>query len=106
MKHSGLGIASFVISLLVALGMCLLIALSSLALTAAGTSLNSELPVIGVGILMMLTIGASLVSIGLGIGSLFEKLRRKVFGILGIVFSILTNVGLFVLVIIGNQMTL
>jgi hypothetical protein len=43
----------------------------------------------------------SLVSLGLGIGALFQQNRHKVFPILGIVISALTLFGTILLMLIG-----
>ena len=87
-KHSGLGIASFIISIVTGVLMFLLIAIAGImeSSTPGGIDENSaEAALIGflaIGFLLL-----DLVAIGLGIGGLVQENRKKVFAILGVSFS-------------------
>lgn len=90
LKHSGLGIASFILFLVVlATGFvffstCGIASPDGESITPAlpaGDSLHLEVP--------LLCSGAILVSLGLGIAGLCQRNRRHVFAILGTIFSAL-----------------
>ena len=46
-------------------------------------------------------LGASLVALGLGIGGLIQKDRKKIFAILGTVFAAITFLGTILLMMVG-----
>ncbi len=100
-KHSGIGIASFVISILagILIFIVLGIAGSLEASTPGGIDENStEAVMVGLAIIGLLLL--SVLAVGLGVGGLFQKERKKIFAILGTVFSsflILSVIGLMVL---------
>lgn len=100
-KHSGIGIASFVISILagILIFIVLGIAGSLEASTPGGMDENStEAVMVGLAIIGLLFL--NVLSVGLGIGGLLQKERKKIFAILGTVFSsflILSVIGLMVL---------
>ncbi|TCK98405.1 hypothetical protein EDC19_0825 [Natranaerovirga hydrolytica] len=88
-KHSGVGIASFVISLIVGVIMFANI------MYAGYVSLNMhtydfqslEAVLLIVGAIMILSLIICLVGLGLGIAGLIQKNRKRVFSILGVVFN-------------------
>lgn len=100
-KHSGIGIASFIISIVagILIFIVLGIAGSIEASTPGGMDENStEAVMIGLAIIGLLFL--NVLSVGLGIGGLLQKERKKIFAILGTVFSsflILSVIGLMVL---------
>jgi hypothetical protein len=57
-----------------------------------------------VGLILFAFLGAALVALGLGIGGLLQKERKKIFAILGAVFSSVCLVGTISLVILGLTM--
>ncbi|MBD2866527.1 MULTISPECIES: hypothetical protein [Paenibacillus] len=110
LKHSGLGIASFIISVTM-LGAIILsfVVMTSLAadlITGGGLPdeqmLLEKSPILI--LFVFLILGALVLDIVggvLGIVSLFQKERKKVFGILGTIFCFLPIVGFFLLFLIG-----
>ena len=101
-KHSGLGIASFITSIASGLPLALIVILAGTieALTPGG--MDSQSPVaMAVGLAMFFFIFIGLVSIGLGIAALIQKDRKKIFAILGTVFSAVVVFGIFGLLLIG-----
>lgn len=105
MKHSGLGIASFTISIISAVLIFILLVVAGVieASNPGGIQEESmEAVTIGLGIILMLF--ANLVAIGLGIGGLCQSERRKIFAILGTTFSTLTTLLAVLLIIIGNSL--
>ena len=88
LKHSGLGIASFCISIAagVFIFFTFIVAGAIGAATPGGMDEESVTAVL-VGLALITFLFASLVSLGLGIGGLFQKERKKVFAILGTIFS-------------------
>ncbi|MBD2848235.1 hypothetical protein IDH44_23825 [Paenibacillus sp. IB182496] len=103
-KQSGLGIASFVIAIV-----CLAASIGLMLLAAAGMEdlLNQTGPidmeeaqsiaasgsVIVAGLLMLATLGLSLVGLVLGIVGLVMKHRRKAFAIIGVILNGLLLLG-------------
>lgn len=105
LKHSGLGIASFAISIVSAVLIFILFVIAGAieASTPGGIREESvEAVVIGLGIILMLFV--NLVAIGLGIGGLCQSDRRKIFAILGTCFATLTTLLAVLLIIIGNSL--
>lgn len=102
LKHSGLGIASFVVSLAGGAAlMGLIIAAGVIEATAPGTMDANSPASVFLGLLIIGSGGLDVVSAALGIASLFQTQRKKTFGVLGLVFSILTILGIGVLMVIG-----
>jgi len=99
-KHSRFGIASFILSLVAGLAMCgALVFVILLPGFDTGTQ-STHLFTLVVGLVFCGFFLVDFVAIGLGIAGLFERNRKKVFAILGIVFSsatVLVLAGLFIL---------
>ncbi|MCD6309870.1 MAG: hypothetical protein J7M18_04100 [Candidatus Eremiobacteraeota bacterium] len=96
-KHSGLGIASFVISIAVGIIFILSFIIMGTIVAIEGKIPEPTSPVAIIsGLIMMLGFVGLLVGAGLGIAGLFEKNRKKIFSILGLIF----NAGIFLVFII------
>ncbi len=92
-KHSGFGIASFIISILApAFFICSLMTLYFVG----GGAYPGAMVIVP---LFLGAYGFLFIGIGLGIAGLFQKNRRKVYAILGITFSGLTILGLAVIIL-------
>lgn len=99
-KHSGLGIASFIISIGSGVIIILLYITSVLlGISTAGGIHYSTATIIG--LFINLFWGGSFLALGLGIGGLIPKEKKKVFSILGTVFSSVTIVITFFLTLLG-----
>ena len=88
LRHSGMGIAAFVISLVAGLAMLLLFAVAGMLETATPGGMDEESPqaiLIGAGMVALLA--AELVAGGLGLAGLLQRDRRKAFAVLGLVFA-------------------
>lgn len=102
LRHSGLGITSFVIALIAALFLFLLVIVAGLMEASSPGGMDEEsIQAILVGLLLFAGTGIDLVSLLLGIIALFQKDRKKVFAILGVVLSGVTLLGVGGLVILG-----
>jgi len=102
LKHSGFGIASFGLSLVVGFLMLLTIGVAGYLEVTTPGGMSEESPVaIVVGLAIFLFAAIDLVSLGLGIAGLIQKDRKKVFAVLGTIFATLTLVGTFALMVIG-----
>jgi hypothetical protein len=100
-KHSRLGIASFAISLVVGFLFVALFAIAG-ALNAGRFQRGGSYP--GqtlVGFIAIFLMAAEIGAIGLGIASICQSARKRVFGVLGLAFSSLTLLGVIALMIIG-----
>lgn len=113
LKHSGLGIASFVLALASLLGIVLSLVLSA---SFASQFINADpaeieriieggdgevAAIMGVGLLIIASLGLSFVGLILGVIGAFMKSRKKVFSIIGIVLNGLIVIGSIFLFIIG-----
>jgi hypothetical protein len=100
-KHSGLGIASFGVSIAVGCLMmawlCVAAILSAHRLPGARTYPGQTV----VGLAVIFLMAADVVAVGLGIAALCQTGRNRLFGILGLVFSSATIVGTLGLMMIG-----
>ncbi len=105
-KHSGLGIASFITSIVSGILIFLLMAVAGVmeATTPGGMDEEAAGTII-VGLLLIALLGASLVALGLGIGGLMQKERKKIYAILGTVFAAVTLVGTISIMILGFAMS-
>lgn len=102
-KHSGVGIASFIISVLVGIAMAALFVGAAIlhARGRDGVYPGQAL----VGIIAILLLFADTAAFGLGLASVFAKERKKIFGILGLTFSALTLLGTVGLIVLGLKIS-
>ncbi len=102
MKHSGYGISSFVLSIINGLTMFLLVIIAGYAeATTPGGMDETSLVAMVVGLGMFGTFFFGIVPLALGIIGTVVKERKKVFGILGILFTIFPTLALAGLILIG-----
>ena len=102
-KHSALGIASFIISIVCGVLMFLLVAVASILETTTPGGVDEESAVAA--IIGLFAVGFLLldaIAVGLGIAGLFKQNSDKTFSILGIVFSIITIIATMLLIVIGT----
>jgi membrane protease YdiL (CAAX protease family) len=98
-RHSRLGLASFIISIAVGLVLFAVFVIAGvLSHGAAGREYPGQSIV---GAIAILLLGSDVVAAGLGIAGICQPRVKKVFAILGTAFSLLTIVGSVVLMIIG-----
>ena len=103
LKHSGIGIASFITSIVVIIlffSIFIFAAIVAISTPGGVDEESVEVAVFGIVIIALLLVG--LVAIGLGIGGLYQKDRKKIFSILGTTFSSVTVVGIILLMIVGE----
>ena len=104
-KHSGLGIASFITSIISGILIFLTIVIAGIMEASTPGGIDAESAVaVTVGLSLFAFLGAALVALGLGIGGLLQKGRRKIFAILGTVFSVVSLVVTAFLMIVGLAM--
>ena len=102
-KHSGMGVCSFIGAItsgLILFSLFCVIAYVAMGDPAVFENPNNPGMMLLVGLMSISLIMVSTVSIGLGIASLFQKDRKRVFGVLGLVFSLL------MIALIGGLMVL
>jgi hypothetical protein len=103
MKNSGLGIASFVLSILAGLLLFALVVSAGIMEATSPGGIDEKSPIaIALGLLILLLVGLDLVAAGLGIAGLFRKDRKRTLSILGLVFSGLTVFAMVLLMILGT----
>lgn len=104
LKHSGLGIAAFCLALGCALIMLLSVIGASLA-AINGVEMNEDSPLsLMVGLVIICAGFGQLIALALGVAAAFMPATKKVFGILAIVISIGSVIGMGMLVIAGLMM--
>lgn len=103
-KHSGVGIVSFAISLLVGFSMLIVIVIAGIlsAQHPPETRPSAAQGIVGLG--MFLLLGIDFVAVALGIAALCQTRKNKIFGLLGLVISSVTIIGTFGLMLIGLMM--
>ena len=99
-KHSGLGIASFVTSIVAAVFIFFLIVAAGALGMSSPDGLNRDVATLG-GLLVIAFTGIAFIALGLGIGALFQRERKKIFAILGTVFSGLVILGVSLIILLG-----
>lgn len=102
LKHSGLGIASFVLSLITGLGEFLGIGLAG-TVTAANPNVTDETSQVfmWIGSLVCGGLVLNILGVILGIVGLVQPGQKKVFSTLGLIFNVILVLGIALLMIIG-----
>lgn len=104
-KHSGLGISSFIISLGGGVAMFLLFCVAGFMETTTPGGIDEESGVaVVLGLVIFAVIAVHLLGLGLAIGGLTQRDRKKVFSVLGLVFNALIVVGTTALIVLGSAM--
>jgi hypothetical protein len=104
LKHSGIGIASFVISMAAGVGMVLVFVVAGvMQLRMSGGLREHKVMAMVVGLIVLGLLLASLSGIGLAIGGLCQKERRKVFSALGLAFNLAILLGTIGLMLVGKM---
>ena len=101
-KHSGMGMASFVLSIVAGVAIFALFTVAGMmeASTPGGMDeRDPEVVLLGLGIIAAIL--ADLVALGLGVAGLCQPDRKKVFAVLGTVFSAVMVAGAIALVALG-----
>jgi hypothetical protein len=104
-KHSGIGIASFVISLGAALAIFLVFVIAGIMQSTTPGGMNEKSAgtiIVGFSIVGLLFV--NLVAIGLGLGGLVKKGNKKIFAVLGTVISSGVMLITIILIAIGIMM--
>ena len=105
LKHSGLGIASFITAIVSGVFVFLLVVIAgAIEVSTPGGMDEESASAVIIGLLLFALVGALLVAIGLGIAGLVQNGRKKVFAVLGTVFSTAILLGTVFLLIIGIAM--
>ena len=102
LKHSGLGMASFVISIAQSIGTFVIFVAAGI--TGAGaekSGKNTEVAFMVIGFLIIGAIFIHLVGLALGIAGAVQKQRKKLFAVLGLVFNALAVIFIALLMTIG-----
>ena len=105
LKHSGFGIASFILTLLFGLMMFGAIVMAGVMEASSPGGMDEESPeAIIVGLAILACGAGEILALVLGIVGLLIQGRRKVFAILGVCFSAVTLVGFLGLMLVGLAM--
>ncbi len=104
LKHSGLGIASFIVSLMVgAVEFLVIMAAGIIEATTPGGMDEQSMAAIVVGLFILGGLMANMAGVGLGIAGLVQRDRKKVFSTLGLVFNGTAILGIVMLMVIGTM---
>lgn len=104
-KHSGLGLASFIISIVTTvLIFILFVTAGAMEASTPGGIDEESAGAIVLGLFIIFCIFVQLVALGLGIGSLCQSGKNKIFGLLGTIFSGLMVLLTILVIVIGNSM--
>ena len=105
LKHSGLGIASFILSLIAGVEIFTMVVIAGVMAAQSPAGIDEHSPeAIIVGSFLCGGAALLLVGLGLGIAGVLQRNRKKIFGILGLVFNALIVIGLLTLFAIGIAM--
>ena len=105
-KHSKLGISSFILSILSGLGMFATFAIAGILESSAPGGMDEEaLSTMLIGFAIIGLMFTQVLAFGLGIAGAFQKNTKKVFSILGIIFSATAGLFALLLMIVGIMMS-
>lgn len=99
--HSGLGIASFIISLASGTALVLLLGIAGVMESQPGGMNEQSAGAIFLGLFLALTALAQVLALGLGIAGLVQTGRSKLFGVLGTVFASTGLIGTVLIILLG-----
>lgn len=99
-KHSGVGISSFVISIASGILTFLLLVVAGV-MQASGRMSGDKNAATVIGLFLFAFLGLVLVALGLGIAGLMQKERKKIFALLGTIFSTVTLVLTLSIIAVG-----
>ena len=99
--HSGLGIASFIISLAAGAALVVLLGIAGVIESQPGGMDEESAGAVLVGLLLALTALAHVLALGLGIAALVQAGRSKLFGLLGTVFASTGLIGTVLIFLLG-----
>jgi hypothetical protein len=104
-KHSGVGIASFILSVMSAVFIFITLVVAGVMEATTPGGMDEGAPgTIVVGLMMITFFFVAMVGLGLGVGGLCQKNRKKIFAILGTIFSTVTILCTVFVVILGLSM--
>jgi len=103
LKHSGLGIASFTISITCSLLLFVLFIVAGVMELSTPGGIDEESAqaiILGMGIIFCVM--GELVAMGLGIAAVCQNERKKIFGILGLSFSAAMALITLLIIVLGS----
>ncbi|NQU23626.1 MAG: hypothetical protein HQ567_20275 [Candidatus Nealsonbacteria bacterium] len=104
-RHSGLGIASFVLALFCGVMEVGLIVVAGIMEGSTPGGIDEEAPeVILLGLCLLGGAVLSLLGVGLGIGGLLQSNRKVIFAVLGVLFNAMVILGVLGLMVLGMAM--
>lgn len=104
-KHSGFGVASFIISVAIGIFDFVVIAFAGLVEASEPGGMDEESVVaILIGLFILGGMAANMAGAGLGIAGLVQRDRKKVFAVLGLAFNAAIVFGVIFLMILGSMM--
>ncbi len=102
-RNSGLGIASFVLSIVTAVMLFFLIVIAAVMESSTPGGIDESAPgAVVLGLFMIAFLLIDLLAVGLGIGGLMKRDTKKVLAILGTCIASVSFLGTVSLMIIGN----
>lgn len=99
--HSGLGIASFIISLTAGAALIILLGIAGVIESQSGGMDEESAGAVVLGLLLALTALAHVLALGLGIAALVQVGRSKLFAVLGTVFASTGLAGTVLICLLG-----
>ena len=102
LPHSGMGVASFTLSMVAGLGLLVIFAIAGVAESRPGGLDEASPLATAIGLVLLLAALANMVALGLGIAGLVQAGRNRLFATLGTVFASATLLGSLVLALLGT----
>lgn len=102
-KHSGLGITSFVLSLISGFAAVATVVTLGVLEASSPDGVSEEAPlVIALGLGILAELGLAIIGAGLGFGGLIQPNRHRLFPVIGLAFNLVIVLGVFGLFVLGT----
>lgn len=102
LKHSGLAISSFIMSVVSGVAILLIFVIAAVLETSTPGGIHDDsVATATIGLLTVFFVVTALTALGLGIAGILQRGRKNIFAILGVTFGVVEVIGTLLVIWIG-----